>query len=90
MSTIELKKKELPELEFPLDYPACLERIIQAAEYRADYEIALSKIEQPFFSTLPSSVSLIIHKSRSIGLSEMGLKTKVERDKSFNDHIEPK
>ena len=46
MATMMIEKKELPELESPLDYPACLDRIIQAAENKADYEIAISKVER--------------------------------------------
>ena len=32
-------RKRLPPLESPLNYPECLDRIVLAAEYRAEYEI---------------------------------------------------
>ena len=49
MVTMTIAKKELPALERPLDYPACLDRIVLAAENRADYEIAVSKFERRLF-----------------------------------------
>ncbi len=36
--------QELPELETPLNYPECLDRIVQAAENRAIFEIAQDKL----------------------------------------------
>lgn len=31
-------RKLLPELQQPLNYPECLDRIVQTAVYRAEYE----------------------------------------------------
>jgi len=39
-----MKMKELPELETPLDYPKCLNRIVEAAENRVDWEIWKFKV----------------------------------------------
>lgn len=59
MATMTLTKKELPELEFPLDYPACLDRIVTAAEYRADYEINVSYLKRLFVESLEDEMNAI-------------------------------
>lgn len=41
MALVYLEK--LPELSVPLDYPKCLDRIVQAAENRVNFEIARFK-----------------------------------------------
>jgi len=62
MATMTLSKRELPELEFPLDYPACLDRIVKAAENRADYEIAIS-----FFERMLTENDVLGNHAYSIG-----------------------
>lgn len=83
MATMTIEKKELPELESPLDYPACLDRIIQAAENRADYEIAISKFARmalddfifEYFDKISNiDKEITIKKGRSVGMSTFNLK----------------
>jgi len=42
MASIHLQK--LPELGRPIDYPACLDRIVKAAEYRVTYELQIDRL----------------------------------------------
>lgn len=71
MSTITAFKKELPELEFPLDYPACLDRIVQAAENRANYEIAISYLERLFIETVENEMNAKSHDCWIYNITKM-------------------